>query len=1057
MAVGAGAIAGNTENPGIAFTSSDGGQTWTQSTLPITVGDLNGVACTGPSTCIAIGVREKNTSLGAIAIYTTYGGTTWNFGSGFGSAGQMYSLSCPTTTFCMASNYGTVFISNNGGVTWLQTTIPSEAGELNGVSCINSSTCVVVGSNSSFTGAYEIATSNGGVSWTQISSAPSTVTILNDISCTTYECVSVGTTNTSTSVILYSNNGGTTWTVESSPSFLTDPNAVFCVTNSTCMVSQGDKSSIAVSTDGGQLWGTSNLPSGLIDGIGLYCSNSTDCLVAELGSASIALVIGYTSTTGSSWSATTLPAMSESLASISCPTITTCFAAGFSFPSAAIEMTTNGGVTWTPQSVPSSEFSIDSISCFNTTDCVAVGGTQLNVAQPIYTTNGGSTWNLGTYPSNVELGSVSCTSATYCVGVGSMSNTGAGVAAITSNGGQSWLLGSVPSGIKYIQNISCGSSTNCVALTGNGSPAVLYSTDSGATWSQDATPLPSTVALLNDVSCGNATQCVFVARNSSTYATAYYSSDGGQTWTISTLPSGTFISIDSVSCIGGSLCVALGSGVSNYVPVSFESSDGGATWTQLQLPPNLQEVFGISCPGISTCYSSSNYGASTWGMLAFNATPVVTGVSPSSGSTGGGLSVTITGSGFTGATGISFGSVQATGFTVVNDSTIQVNSPTSPSPGAVNVTVTGPGGVSATSASDIITYEHYGATTLEAPVRICDTRSGATDPSTYADQSLGQGFTFNLPVVGANGDGVPSSASAVIVNVTAVHPSAWGYFTIWPSGGAVPATSALNFSQGENAVANLVEVGIGSNGDISIQNAYGNTDLLVDVAGWVGPVANNSGLFNPITPARIYDTRTNSGFPGANSTLTPGGTATVSVEGSGGVPASGVSGVVANITATNTTSAGGYLTVYPTGSTFPTVSNVNFDANQSVPNRVMVKLGTNGDISIYNALGSTDVIVDISGWFTDATTSSGYQFHPVTPTRIFDTRMPASSGLQGGDTPLAINQPFTVQVTQANSDSVPANATALVGNLTSTNTVSNGGFMTAYPSNVSMPKTSDVN
>ncbi len=87
----------------------------------------------------------------------------------------------------------------------------------------------------------------------------------------------------------------------------------------------------------------------------------------------------------------------------------------------------------------------------------------------------------------------------------------------------------------------------------------------------------------------------------------------------------------------------------------------------------------------------------------FEPTPTVTGISPSSGIPSGGTSVTITGTNFAGATVVSFGSTPATAFTVVNSTTITATSPAE-SVGTVDVTVTTPGGTSATSAFDQYTY-----------------------------------------------------------------------------------------------------------------------------------------------------------------------------------------------------------------------------------------------------------------------------------------------------------------------------------------------------------------
>lgn len=71
------------------------------------------------------------------------------------------------------------------------------------------------------------------------------------------------------------------------------------------------------------------------------------------------------------------------------------------------------------------------------------------------------------------------------------------------------------------------------------------------------------------------------------------------------------------------------------------------------------------------------------------AVPVVTGVSPTSGSTAGGTVVAISGSGFTGATAVSFGGTPAASFAVFSDGSINATSPAHAA-GTVDITVTGP-------------------------------------------------------------------------------------------------------------------------------------------------------------------------------------------------------------------------------------------------------------------------------------------------------------------------------------------------------------------------------
>ena len=88
--------------------------------------------------------------------------------------------------------------------------------------------------------------------------------------------------------------------------------------------------------------------------------------------------------------------------------------------------------------------------------------------------------------------------------------------------------------------------------------------------------------------------------------------------------------------------------------------------------------------------------------------PSVTSVSPTTGLTAGGTSVTVTGTDFTGASVVDFGSDAATAFTVNSPTSITATTPAE-SAGTVDTTVTTPAGTSATSSADQFTF----ATSLE--------------------------------------------------------------------------------------------------------------------------------------------------------------------------------------------------------------------------------------------------------------------------------------------------------------------------------------------------------
>ena len=100
-------------------------------------------------------------------------------------------------------------------------------------------------------------------------------------------------------------------------------------------------------------------------------------------------------------------------------------------------------------------------------------------------------------------------------------------------------------------------------------------------------------------------------------------------------------------------------------------------------------------------------------MYTYVAAPTVSAVSPNAGPTVGGTSVTITGTGFTGATAVSFGTTSAASFTVTSGTSITATSPAGS--GTVDVKVTTIGGTSATGAADGFTYIAMPAVTGLAP------------------------------------------------------------------------------------------------------------------------------------------------------------------------------------------------------------------------------------------------------------------------------------------------------------------------------------------------------
>ncbi len=425
-------------------------------------------------------------------------------------------------------------------------------------------------------------------------------------------------------------------------------------------------------------------------------------------------------------------------------------------------------------------------------------------------------------------------------------------------------------------------------------------------------------------------------------------------------------------------------------------------------------------------------------------------------------------------------------------------------PGKVDVTVTNSDGqlVKCTGCFEVTTApasptpsasptgpppaEDNGLYTPVNPARILDTRDGTGG----ARSPLGSGESRPFQVTGQGG--VPSGASAVVFNLTAISPSSSGFVTAFPSGSGRPNASNINFVRGD-VIANLVKVKIGSGGQVSLYNNSGTTNVAADVVGYYAtapsgpapsastapsasataapsgsataapsasataaptasaspsqstpPAAGGGSRYTGINPQRILDTRDGNG--GSTRPIGPGESRPLQVTGRAGVPADATA-VVFNMTAITPT-ASGFLTAFPSGTIRPTASNINFIRGDVIANLVIVRVGSGGQVSLYNNSGDTHTAADIVGYFSP--TSAAASFTSLQPQRILDTRDGSNSVAQ----PIGPGESRSFRVTGLGG--VPSNASAVVFNLTAI-TPSNSGFLTAYPAGSARPVASNIN
>lgn len=334
------------------------------------------------------------------------------------------------------------------------------------------------------------------------------------------------------------------------------------------------------------------------------------------------------------------------------------------------------------------------------------------------------------------------------------------------------------------------------------------------------------------------------------------------------------------------------------------------------------------------------------------------------------------------------------------------------------------------------------------PARLVETRNGVNDRTVDGKQeAIGRRTAGQVTEVQVGGRaGVPTSASAALLNVTAIGPAGPGYLTVYPCGSERPNASNVNYVA-HQVVPNAVLSGLGSGGKVCIYTREA-THLVVDVNGFVPA----DGSPSPLVPARLYESRgggrTTDGKQNNAGRLGAGQVARVDVTGRGKVPANATA-VLLNVTAVNPAAAG-YLTVYPCGSDRPNASNVNYVANQVVPNAVLAAIGTEGRVCIYSS-AATDLVVDVNGYVPPRGAPSA-----LVPARLYESRagMRTVDGVAQATGRRDAGSVTDIVVTDRGK--VARNASGVFLNVTAI-APSAAGYLTVYPCGSPRPQASNVN
>ncbi len=263
------------------------------------------------------------------------------------------------------------------------------------------------------------------------------------------------------------------------------------------------------------------------------------------------------------------------------------------------------------------------------------------------------------------------------------------------------------------------------------------------------------------------------------------------------------------------------------------------------------------------------------------------------------------------------------------------------------------------------------------PCRLVDTRTSG------GPIQGGSSRSFAVPQLG--GCNIPSSAAVYSLNVTVVPPpgGTLGYLTIWPTAQTQPTVSTLNSPDGRTK-ANAAIVPAGVSGAVSVY-VSNTTNVILDIDGYFAPATPQNYQFFPLTPCRIIDTRNNQ----------DGGMLQAGVERDYTIPPncdvpSSATAYSFNVTVIPSTGGLDYLTVWPKGEPQPVVSTLNDKTGTNVANAAIVPAGTENATAFYAHSNSTNLVLDVNGYFAPAGTG-GLSMYPQAPCRVLDTRQSGGS------------------------------------------------------------------
>ncbi len=460
-----------------------------------------------------------------------------------------------------------------------------------------------------------------------------------------------------------------------------------------------------------------------------------------------------------------------------------------------------------------------------------------------------------------------------------------------------------------------------------------------------------------------------------------------------TTPTVTSVTPTDGPAVGGTSVTIVGTGFTDATTVKFGStavssftivSDTVITTTSPGGSPGIVDIT-VTTPGGTSSTSSAD-------QFTYIGAPVVTSISPTSGPASGNTIVTITGSGFTGATKVNFGTGtnSVASYVVNSDTSITARAP--PGTGIVDVTVTTAGGTSATSSADQYTYSPTpmvtSLSTSSGPF------SGGTPLTITGSGFFGGGSSSAVTKVDFGNNAATSVTVISDTSITATSPAGTGTVsvTVTTSGGGTSPSSAGSEFNYTGTTVTLISPASGT--------TAGGTPVTITGSGFTGVTSVKFGTKNAVSYSVTNSTSIMATSPAGSGTVditvttSGGGTSPNSAAdqftytngtptASGISPTSGPAGTSVKITGTNFT---GQITV-----TFGSTPATLFSVNSSTSITATAPPGT----------GSVAVTVTTPGGTVNAGTFTYSSLPTVTSVSTTPSTSP-TSGPAAGNTLVTI-------------------------------------------------------